>query len=1032
MSKMRNFSALVFIIFSSYIYSQNADLKLDSFPATLTQCFHHDKFGFMWIGTQDGLIRYDGTTFKHYRNQPFDSTSISNNWVSDIQGDSLGNLWISTYGGGLNYFNQISGKFTRYPGSKNNDTNNFIIKIILNEDGSLWFTGMTHTLTHFKIDRDGQPQYIHYNLYENLSTESFPSKNASMTAYKDKAGMIWVGMALEGLLRFNPETNKFEQFKNDPQNPNSLSNNTVSAICEDDSGNIWIGTGIIMVSAENCGLNMYNPKTKKFRLFQHDWNDNTTIASNRIAALLIDHYGIFWIATMDNYLDTVPLKELLSPVKPVFTHHTNLWSSELFSLYQDRVANMWIGEKGFMSQKYDRQQNPFGLIKRTKNFPNSLSLSGAWCVYADHSGCVWAGTEGVDVFDPVTNNYRHYFQNNVTNNYTYEFSCIQEDAQGQIWIGTNTNGINILNPETGAFKRMTHNQADSTGLISDYIKYLLTRKNGDMWIATIAGIQLFEQKTGIFHNFDPDTTTNEDLNISKLVEDASGTLWIATVNNGLYELKLDNQFNSQVKHYMHDPQDLSSISCNAISDFIKPTIVDSNALWIATPAGLNRMDLRTNTFSHFFTKDGLGTDWIATVLEDNQGDLWCASPYDLSFFQIKTSKILNFGKSDGLPLNWGSGAFRQNGAKGLDGRLYFAGGGGILNFQPTEILGNKRIPPVRITDFKIFQKSVQLDTAIQFKRNITLNYQQNMFSFDFAALNFTSPEKNQYKYKMEGFNDNWIELGNAHIATFTNLDPGEYIFKVKGSNNHGVWNEEGASIKVMILPAWWQTWWFRIFIFIVLIALIYAIFRFRLNKIIQMERMRVQIASDLHDDIGASLTRIAVHSEIIQNTNNNADIRQSSGRIGYMSREIITTLSDIVWSIDARNDTIGDLLDRMRDFLDTVFPAGEIKIDFQTHGLDFKQKIAQNVRQNIYLIFKETVNNAAKHSGATEINIRLTNGTGTFIMEIYDNGSGFKANIKNTGHHGINNMQMRAKRIGGELLIESCPGTKIILKARSL
>ena len=1061
--------AIIPFIYFSILIAQNDELKLDSFPATLTQCFHHDIFGFMWIGTLDGLIRYDGNSFKHYKNLPFDSTSISNNWITDIEEDSLGNLWISTYGGGLNYFNQITDKFIRYSGSDKNNTNNLIIKIIMHEDGSLWFTGMTYTLTHFKIASDGQPEYTHYNSCEDLPSESFPSKNSAMTAYKDKSGMIWVGMALDGLLRFNPQTGSMEHFKNDPQNPNSLSHNTVAAICEDDSGNIWIGTGNMRVPKENCGLNMYNPDTKEFRRFQHDWNDETTIASNRIAALLIDQSGILWIATMDNYLDTVPLKELLSSVKPVFRHHTNLSTSELFALYQDRIGNMWIGEKTFVSQKYDRQQNPFGRMARTANYPNSLSLSGAWCVYADHSGRIWAGTEGMDVFDPVTSEYRHYFQNAETNNLTYEFSCIQEDTQGQIWIGANTNGINILDPESGSVKRMTHNPDELTGLVSNNISYLFPRKNGDMWIATNAGLQLFEKKSGLFHNFDPDTTTNEDLNISKLFEDASGTLWIATINNGLYEFKLDNQFNPQVKHYIHEPQNFASISCNAISDFIKPTIVDSNALWIATPAGLNRMDLHSKTFTHFFNKDGFETDWIATILEDNQGDLWCATPYGLSSFRIKTSQILNFGKSDGLPSNYGSGAFRQNGAKGLDGRLYFAGGGGILNFQPTEILGNKRIPPIRITDFKIFQKSVLPDTAIQFKQRITLNYQQNMFSFYFAALNFTSPEKNQYKYKMDGFNDDWIDIGTAHSATFTNLDPGEYVFHIKGSNNHGVWNETGTSVKITILPPWWKTGWAYFTYFLAIGTALFGSVRIEImrrqrkienqlqreqelrkleqanhravvaelqaktaeaQKEIEKEQIRSRIASDLHDEIGSNLSSIALISHVVETKSKlQESMKQRLRESQRIARVTAESMRDIVWFINPINDDMEKLIIKMRDTANVLLDQKDFTFTTPENGITLQGDL--NLRRNLFLIYKESLQNIIRHANASKVDIQIEEINDSFILRIRDNGDGFEKHQTISGN-GLKNYQIRAKEMGASINVNSAKdkGTEIELSMK--
>jgi signal transduction histidine kinase len=247
-----------------------------------------------------------------------------------------------------------------------------------------------------------------------------------------------------------------------------------------------------------------------------------------------------------------------------------------------------------------------------------------------------------------------------------------------------------------------------------------------------------------------------------------------------------------------------------------------------------------------------------------------------------------------------------------------------------------------------------------------------------------------------------------------------------------VWNEQGAFVKIIITPPFWKTAWFRLFVMLAVAGLIYLIYRYRINRLLELERMRIQIASDLHDDIGSTLTKIAVYSETIQTTGEKTKVKESSRKIGEMSREIITTLSDIVWSIDARNDSVGDLIDRMRDFLDTAFPPGSIQIDFQTKGLSFQQKINQTLRQNIYLIFKEAVNNAAKHSQASQIRIHLTNGEGKFRMEIGDNGIGIDVAQERSGHHGLANMKLRAARIGGDLRIETLPGTRVILTAKAI
>ena len=515
-------------------------------------------------------------------------------------------------------------------------------------------------------------------------------------------------------------------------------------------------------------------------------------------------------------------------------------------------------------------------------------------------------------------------------------------------------------------------------------------------------------------------------------EDSEGTLWIGTMNNGLYGVTLENKQIKKIKHYVHNPKDRNSLSNNFVLDIIQSKVPGKNILWIATNVGLNKLDLNLDTFTHYFKKDGLPHDFVFKLLEDSRGNIWATTANSLCVYNVKTGKFNSYGEDDGLPFT-GFGGARQRTAITLDGQLLFGSASGALGFYPEEIINDPIYPQIRLTDFKIFHKSAKLDTAINFKKIINLNYDQNIFSFEFTDLHFSNSRRNQFEYKLEGLYDDWIDIGYERVISFTDIDPGKYIFRVKGVTNDGVWNETGASIVLIIAPPWWATLWFRIIMFLTIIGIGYSIYRYRVNKLLEMERLRIQIASDLHDDIGSALTRIAVHSEIIQTTTEKEKVFTSSNKIGTMSREIITTLSDVVWSIDSRNDTVGDLIDRMRDFLETVFPAGSIHIDFQTKGLHFDQKVDQSLRQNIYLIFKEAVNNAAKHSGADEIRITLVNGDGKFKMEIADNGTGINEEEKQKGHHGIENMELRAKRIEGELTINKLDkGTSVTLIAKNI
>jgi ligand-binding sensor domain-containing protein/signal transduction histidine kinase len=1070
---MRRFKYLASIVFllqilSSLLFSQIVEPKFDAFPAAVAQCCHQDSFGFMWIGTHEGLLRYDGLTIKQYSHIPFDSTSLSNNWVFDIAEDRRGNLWVATFGGGLNYFDQRTELFRHFSGTSGTIENNFITKLIVDDDGSLWFSSLMYALTHLKLDDYGNPQYTHYTFFDEPVTKSIPTKNSALTLCKDKQGLIWIGMATAGLIRFDPRTGDTKNFQHDPQNPLSISNNTISAICEDDSGNIWIGTGHANV-APGGGLNMFNRKTEEFKHFRHDRDNNNSICSDNLTALLIDHDGVMWIGTLDSFFDTVPIRDLLTKGNPSFKHHKNLPKRSIISIYEDKLGNIWFGVfMAMQGYKMDRQQYPFSLFSRNDNYPNSLTRNSTACVFVDHFGRIWFNTDGLDMYDPAIGKFKHYYhnQNDTTGLSENMISSIQETADGKIWIGTPHNGINILNPSTENFEHIRYRAKNTKNFHSNAIEAILARKNGDLWIASKdIGIQLYEKKTGKFHTFVLDPETNEDFMVNNLFEDRLGVLWIGTYNAGIYSLSVDENHASKIRRYSHDPQNSNSLSSNTIGDILQLEIVDTSALWIATDGGLNRFDFKTKTFKHFYREDGLPSNYVLQILEDDEGNLWLSTTKGLSVFRIRTHQFKTYGKGDGVHFTsfW---SLPQTSAKGPDGRLYFAGGDGVLGFQPREILENPNIPPVWITDLKMNYNSVKLDTAIQFKKTLKLTHRQNAFSLEFTALNFTNSGKNQFKYKMERLLDDWIYIGNERTASFTNLDPGEYIFRVKGSNNHGVWNEKDASVRIIITPPWWRTGWAYFSYTLLIGSLLFGTARFEIHrrqrkmesqlqrekelrelqeaehraviaelqsraadarKEKEKEQMRSHIASDLHDEIGGNLSSIALISQVLEDKYKvPKPMKLRLREIPRIARLTAESMRDIVWFINPENDNWDKLPAKMRETanlmlesIDFTFTAPKASFTFET-DLDF--------RRNLYLFYKECLQNIIKHSRADKVEIRIGQEENRLHLQVFDNGVGFDTAKEYSGN-GLKNLCRRAADMGGAIKIvsENGKGAKITL-----
>lgn len=783
----------------------------------MPNCVFQDTFGFIWIGDQEGLLRYDGYNLKRFKQTPFDTTSLSNNFVIDIEQDKNGNLWIATLGGGLNYFNQKTELFSHYlhdPKDPASLGSNRLTKIIVNDDGSLWIGTLDNGFTIISWDSAGKPKYRQY--IEQILPPDKPW-NTILDMYKDTKGNLWIGTEGLGLQRLNIASGEIKSYQTDKNNPFSISDNFVSSICEDDSGSIWIGTGS-RYAKSGGGLNRFDPKSEKFTHFRHQPGNPRSLSSDIINALMIDRDNGFWIGTSRGGLNYLSLSELYNQENPKFR---KVREGSYSSIYEDSLGNVWICPSEFYVYKYDYRQNPFVHFRHKPDNPNSLSHNSAHSLFLDKTYNLWIGhgIKGITVYNLKSKKYRHYKHdpqntNTISENFV---KALCADNNDNIWIGTANSGIDIFNPANETFRHIKANPNDSTALASNLIQILAKRFNGDIWIVSKkGGLQLYDSEHKQFLNFDPDPNSIEDESIYALCEDGAGRLWLGTTNNGLYNIVLNGRNLKSVKHYSYNALDPSGLNNNTINDIMIDEKQD--VLWITTNGGLNRMDLSSGLFDHITEKDGLPTNFVMTMLQDNLGRVWMTTTNGISRYNPQTGKIINYDKADGLPHTHFGGSTKRN-VKTTGDTLFF-GGRGVIAFNRRKIIDNPNIPPIKLTSFKINNKHVRLDTAIHSKKNINLNYDQNAFSFEFSALNYTNPAKNQYAYKLEGFHDDWIYTGNKRTASFTNLDPGEYIFKAKGSNNHGIWNEQGTSIKITILPPWWKTWWaYASYLILILILL---------------------------------------------------------------------------------------------------------------------------------------------------------------------------------------------------------------------
>jgi PAS domain S-box-containing protein len=818
----------IVLILPTNAYAEDSNPQFDKFTVDdgLSQsCVFvilQDSQGFMWFGTQDGLNKYDGYNLTVYKYNELDSSSLSDNFIESIYEDKSGAIWIGTESGGLNKFERKTEQFTHYrhnPENPNSLGNNTVLSIYEDKFGTLWVGTADGGLNQFNRETEQFTRYTH-----NPDDPNSLSSNTVLSIYEDRFGTLWFGTDGGGLNKFNRETEQFTYYTHIPDDPKSLSNDTVLSIYEDQSGRLWIGTN-------GGGLNKFDRNNGHFIHYLHEPDNPNSLSDNTVSSIVEDRFGNLWLATSswyDNSYGTALNKFV--PATEQFTHYTHdpanpnsLSDNIVPSILIDNSENLWIGTGFGGINKLDTKNNKFTHYKQDIANPHSLIDNHISSIYEAQNGTLWIGTynKGLDKIDRRTEQFTHYTYepNNENSLSSNNIWSIYEDHSGVLWIGTLSGGLNQFDLETGKFIHYKYDPNNSNSLSDDTVWSIYEDKSGTLWIGTFhGGLNKFDRETGKFTHYthNPDNPKSlSDNSVFSIYEDESGMLWIGTINGGLNKF---NRETGEFTHYTHDSNNLNSLSYDRVLSMYE---YPAGTLWIGTyGGGLDKFDISTETFTHYTENDGLPNNSVVGILADDEGNLWLSTGKGLSKFNPKTETFRNYDVSDGLQGNEFDGVKAY--FKSKTGEMFFGGLNGFNAFYPEQVKDNPHIPPIVITDFKIFDKSVKLGTAISETQELKLSYKDNFFGFEFAALDYTNPQKNQYAYKLEGFDKDWIYSGSRRYATYTNLDGGTYIFRAKGSNNDGVWNEEGTSIKIIITPPPWKTWWAYTLYLIALVSAIYG------------------------------------------------------------------------------------------------------------------------------------------------------------------------------------------------------------------